>query len=209
MRNEFSYGKIRDLVQAGDVIAFGGRGAFSNIIKAVTLSTVSHVGVVMESKLLVGKKAQPGRIVDVLESTTLNGKNGVQRNRLSERIEGYEGEMWWLPLRKDVRDQLDVPKFYTACLHEVGRPYDFLQAVLSGIHFPQWWSGTSRRFCSEVVVASLRAGGVKELSKVDPANVTPMELCAMNLYGAEYVQLKGKPKDIPRYNSRSPWLTNL
>lgn len=204
-----NYSQVRDLMQPGDIIAFGGRGTFSNIIKAITLSTVSHVGVVMESKLIADGVASDHKIVDVLESTTLNGKNGVQRNRLSERIEGYNGEIWWLPLNTSIRQQLDIPRFYTACLHEVGRPYDWFQAILSGLHFPQWWSGTSRRFCSEVAVSTLAAGGVKVLQKVDPANVTPEELCAMQIYEHKYFQLKGKSKEIPFYNSHNPWTANL
>ena len=208
MRINANYAEMRDKMQPGDVIAFGGRGTFSNIIKTFTFSAVSHVGVVMESKLLVDDQPQPGRIVDVLESTTLNGKNGVQRNRLSERIEGYAGEIWWLPLSSSVRQQLDVAKFYTACLHEVGRPYDMLQAILSGMHLPQW-GGASKRFCSEVAVAALAAGGVKQLKRIVPATVTPMELCTMNIYASAYVQLKGKPNNSRDFNSRSPWTANL
>ena len=43
---QISYKKARKLMQPGDVIAFGGKGHFSEIIKFATFSEVSHVGVI-------------------------------------------------------------------------------------------------------------------------------------------------------------------
>jgi hypothetical protein len=43
-----NYSDARKLMQPGDVIAFGGSSAFSQIIKLVTFSEVSHVGVILK-----------------------------------------------------------------------------------------------------------------------------------------------------------------
>ena len=47
------YADVRSKMKPGDVIAFGGKGNFSELIKWATRSTVSHVGVIMQSKMLL------------------------------------------------------------------------------------------------------------------------------------------------------------
>ncbi len=47
---EANYQDIRAQIKPGDIIAFSGKGNFSEIIKWATKSEVSHVGVVYESK---------------------------------------------------------------------------------------------------------------------------------------------------------------
>lgn len=44
------YDRVRDRMQPGDIIAFSGKGNFSELIKWVTRSEVSHIGIVFESK---------------------------------------------------------------------------------------------------------------------------------------------------------------
>jgi hypothetical protein len=48
---QITYEKARSKMQAGDVIAFGGKGHFSEIIKFATLSDISHVGVILQTKV--------------------------------------------------------------------------------------------------------------------------------------------------------------
>ncbi len=45
------YENVRDRMRPGDVIAFGGKGHFSEIIKFATRSDVSHVGVILQTKI--------------------------------------------------------------------------------------------------------------------------------------------------------------
>ena len=49
---QISYSDARKLMKPGDVIAFGGKGHFSEIIKFATFSDVSHVGVILQTKIL-------------------------------------------------------------------------------------------------------------------------------------------------------------
>lgn len=43
------YNEIREQIQQGDVIAFSGKGHVSELIKLFTLSSVSHVAIVIKS----------------------------------------------------------------------------------------------------------------------------------------------------------------
>lgn len=215
MMNAATYAAVRPALRQGDVIAFGGRGLFSSIIKAVTFSPVSHVGIVMQTKLAIEGSAQPGMIVSVLESTTLYkpkdgpAVRGVSENRLSDRVDEYDGQMWWLPLAERVRAQIDWAKFFDLCWREKGRGYNMPQALLAGLPIPQFFSSDKNRFCSQLVAHALKEAGVADLRKVNPANVNPQELCSMRLYSDDYVQLKGKPREIPLYNRTQPWLANV
>ncbi len=101
------YKEVRNDMQPGDVIAFSGKGNFSEIIKWATQSAVSHVGIILQSKLLINNEPQNGKFNEIVESTTLRGFSGVTISRLSDRIDTYEGEMWWLPLSDKIREKLD------------------------------------------------------------------------------------------------------
>lgn len=75
---------IRDDLKTGDIVLFSGKGLFSTIIKAVTLSKWSHVGMIIREPI--------SDMVLIIESTTLNkGKRGVQISSYSERVKNYKG----------------------------------------------------------------------------------------------------------------------
>ena len=69
------YSKVRNQMRPGDVIAFGGKGHFSEIIKFATRSVVSHVGVVFQVDRSGGKFKNL-----VMESTSLDGKAGDRKS---------------------------------------------------------------------------------------------------------------------------------
>ena len=134
------YPEVRDRLKPGDIVAFSGKGDFSQVIKWATRSQVSHVGVVFESKVLFPEGPQPGRVVDIMESTTLhtNPKTGertagLQRNRKSLRVEYYDELMWWLPLSEERREVLDLKKFTDFLMHSEGKKYDMPQAIKSAL----------------------------------------------------------------------------
>ena len=116
---EITYVEARKLMKPGDVIAFGGKGHFSEIIKFATFSDVSHVGVILQTKI---PEDDTGRFFNqIIESASLNGFNGVNISRFSDRVNTYEGEIWWLPLREKIRaDSFNQKSFF-----------DFLSSFLS------------------------------------------------------------------------------
>jgi len=203
-----TYSDIRGLMQPGDVIAFGGKGRFSEIIKWATRGKVSHVGVILQRQM-VG--VESGRYFnELIESTTMNGLEGVTTSRLSDRIETHSGELWWLPLAGQVREKLDLGKFFDFLFKQKGKKYDMPQAIGSGVDFMDRWhklgwneEDFSKFFCSELVAAGLEAGGA--IPEVNASEVTPIDICRWAIY-RECIQFAGDAKKINRFNTLDPGL---
>lgn len=209
-----SYEEVRKEMQPGDVIAFGGEGPFSETIKWATRSEVSHVGVILQTRV---RDCESGRFFnEIIESTSLHGFNGVATSRFSDRVCGYEGEIWWLPLNKASRDKLDQDAYYDFLFNQAKnrKQYDMPQAIKSaldtldllpfGAHGPGYnREDFSKFFCSELVAAGLEKAGV--VGSVNASEVTPIDLCRWNIYSPTYFQLKGDSrKGISRYNTTDP-----
>src|SRR5688500_18814624 len=103
------YEKLRSSIRTGDCILFSGKGRESNLIKRVTISKFSHVGMAL---WLTPVSTDEPRLF-LIESTTLNTvpdisgsyRRGVQMIPLAQRLEGYEGEAWWLPLKQPLNTE--------------------------------------------------------------------------------------------------------
>jgi len=215
MMKQIEYSRARWLMRPGDVIAFGGKGHFSEIIKFATFSAVSHVGVILQSGIRDDKS---GRFFNqIIESTSLNDFNGVNISRFSDRLDTYEGELWWLPLSETIRnDKFDQTKFFDFLFDTAKRrvAYDTPQAIKSaldaldqlpfGLHGPGYnREDFSKFFCSELVAAGLEVAG--SVGSVNTSEVTPIDLCRWNIYKDDYYQLKGSEgKKISRFNTASP-----
>lgn len=209
---QMSYQDARKKMLPGDVIAFSGKGQFSEIIKWGTRSNVSHVGVILQSKVILEDTPQPGFLNQIIESTTLNGFSGVTVNRLSDRISAYDGEIWWLPISEAVRKRMNAPAFYEYLLQQQGKPYDLPQAVKSALDILDQTpvigrlthndEDFSRFFCSELVAEAFEISGA--LPKLNASEVTPIDLCMFSIYQESYYQLKGADKCIRGYNSLEP-----
>lgn len=212
---QISYSEARELMKPGDVIAFGGKGHFSEIIKFATFSDVSHVGVVLKTK--VQDDTTNRYFNQIIESTSLNGFNGVNISRFSDRLERYKGELWWLPLQKKIwESSFDQKKFYDFLFNQakLRKEYDMPQAIKSsldaldnlpfGKHGPGYnKEDFSKFFCSELVAAGLEIAGA--VGTVNASEVTPIDLCRWKIYEPKYYQLKGdRNKKISRYNTASP-----
>lgn len=121
------YEEIKACMRPGDVIAFSSNRLFSTVIKLVTSSHVSHVGIVVPSECLEG--ADPDDIV-IAEAT----ENGVEFRSLDSRVRDSDVEMlWWLPLSPSVRDKLKVDDFRESVCSHRKRDYDYLQTAMLGL----------------------------------------------------------------------------
>ena len=206
------YQDARPQMKAGDVIAFSGKGNFSEIIKWATRGPVSHVGVILQSKLVIDGDAQSGVFNQVIESTSLNGFSGVSISRLSDRIDTYDGDIWWLPLRQTLWEIMDKPGYYDFLIHQEHKAYDMPQAIRSALDLLDKVSVVgnathnledfSRFFCSELVAAALEAAGV--IATINASEVTPIDLCSFSIYADDYFQLKGPRREIRGFNSVRP-----
>ncbi|BBO70847.1 hypothetical protein DSCA_47770 [Desulfosarcina alkanivorans] len=214
------YSEVRTMMKPGDVIAFGGKGHFSELIKFATRSDVSHVGVILQTRVV---DDTTGRFFNqIIESTSLNDYSGVVISRLSDRLNTYDGEMWWLPLNESLRSKkFDSERFYNFLFNQARerKGYDVPQALQSavdvlddlpfGLHGPGYnREDFSRFFCSELVAAGLEKAGT--VGPVNASEVTPIDLCRWNIYAGTYYQLKGQAeKQISRYNALDPAAWNV
>jgi len=205
-----SYAEARHEMLPGDVIAFGGKGQFSEIIKLATRSTVSHVGTILQTRVV--DDATDRFFNQIIESTS---SEGVAVYRASERIASYDGEVWWLPLRRSLREtRFDRKRFFDFLFNEARekKAYDFPQAIQSAIDVLDRLGdadGPTRNsedlgsyFCSELVAAGLEAASL--VPRINASEVTPIDLCRWAIYEPDYFQLAGEPKEIPRFGTLDP-----
>lgn len=212
------YQQVRDRIRPGDIIAFSGKSEFSRLIKVFTRSAVSHVGIVLQSEL----KDVPGLgyINHIIQSTILghdeNGgvRNGVVISRLSDLVNTYNGEMWWLPLAAQQRAIVDanLQMFYNWCLNQEGKQYDMSQVIGSaltvvdkafgnaGIHANQ--EDFSKFFCSELAAAALEKAGA--IPEINCSEVTPIDLCNFSIFEKDYAQIRGDAREIRGFNTVDP-----
>lgn len=190
---QISYADARAFMQPGDVIAFGGLEGLSYLIKMVTVSKVSHVGIILQAQM----PSVNGQIINqIIESTTLGDCAGVTINRMSTHIESYPGDIWWLPLTDFYREHLDQGAMFSFLLDQVGKPYDAPQAILSALDgfIPDNRKDLDRLFCSELVIAGLEAGGVME-EDINCSEHTPADVCRLPIFQDAF-QLKGVAKEL-------------
>jgi len=193
------YHEIREQIQDGDIIAFGGKGLISNLIKAFTFSVVSHIGIIWKGKDV----AFGGKIFirnDLIESTSLEGFSGVVVNRLSKRLKDYDGDVWWLPLSNEIRNKINFTIFYDWLKKQRKKEYDSWQAINSALDLlPDSKENFDKIYCAELDAGALEiSGGIPD---INCSEILPIELCRWNIYKDDHYQLSGEPKEITRYNS--------
>jgi hypothetical protein len=211
------YDDVCQLMQPGDVIAFGGVGLLSDLVKRTTSSTVSHVGVIQ-------KAAAAGNDVMVIEATVREDLAGGGKTPPTWRvgpascravISHYERDVWWLPLDPQKRaqsfDQNAFDKFLTSM---AGRPFDvlggggvILKAPIRKLLNSNILDGGDDQkllFCSELVAAALQASKIVDDAAINPSDIAPGDLCGWTIYDRTAFRLKGTAADIPNWNSRSP-----
>lgn len=170
-------------MKTGDAIAFSGKAGFSNLIKWVTKSLYSHVGLVLTARLGGGF----GPSVLIVESTTETDLTdvynrqvikGVQLHWLSKRIQMYDGEVFWVPLKEPLptegKTQMEA---WLRETHNQRVPYDSVQVMGAGLDLfdrlglhnqPDF----SKLFCSELVTRALQIASAIDFS-INPSEQTP------------------------------------
>ena len=186
------YEDIRPEIKTGDVIAFSGNGLTSSVIKLVTRSDISHVGIVLS-------KAEDGRIY-IIESTSLlttpdavTGElhKGVQIQYLSDRIRDYDGEVYHVPLIKNLKNPNDMIAWLIQ-KHEEQIPYDTMQAIGSALdifirlHNEEDFSSL---FCSELITKALQLGGVVPKS-INASEMHPEDVMQFKCLGPRSEELQ-------------------
>jgi hypothetical protein len=173
------YNQIRDTVRTGDVFAFSGKGNTSNLIKNFTHSKYSHVGMAL---WITPLHSLVNRLF-IIESTTLNTlpdidgsyRRGVQIIPMAQRLEGYVGQCWWLPIKQPLLDDDEKTKLTSWLFQREAShvDYDTTQAIKAAIDPEKWprpfrwlhgllsrWTDNKedlkKMFCSELVTKALQ-----------------------------------------------------
>ena len=219
-----AWGSIEDLLAgrcgrapaAGDVLAFSGTSPVDRFIQKATLSSISHVAIVIGS---------PDGGLSVLEATGA----GVTATPLERSLDAYRRDQtcFFLPLSETARHSV-VPALLAAYFTEnAGQHYNYAGVAAAGLyeienplfhllmeqagqrfHVPrvaQWWSGLGaklwdaifnidpdyrRLFCSQLVTAALLATRILIPGPPVARLVVPVEVCRFGIYGGAY-QLNG------------------
>jgi len=204
MNDLTEYKKERGKIETGDLLFFSGKGHSSSIIKMMSCSPWSHVGMAL--------RIEEWDMLMLWESTTLSNvpdfeagveMRGVQVVPLSERLKSYDGEVGVRPLAGVKRD-----KEFQETIKQVrrgfkGRPYErsrleLLRAAFGGFFGSNKEEDLSSIFCSELVVEAYQRLGL--LSEEKPSNTwTPGELASPMvslLNGAYFAQFRPLIKEV-------------
>lgn len=182
-----SFDEVKDQIRPGDLFAFGGYETESRLIQLVGRAPISHTA-------LAWQTGPDGPIL--MEAVG----SGVRREPVGRRVEEYNGDVWWIPMSEEARMYLDVPALQQFLSEQEGKEFDAAQMLPAAIDVLEEGATKAREdltrlFCSELVTAGLRAGGVLDLN---PSETTPRDLVRQGIWGPFYVQLKGRaPKRIP------------
>lgn len=199
-----NYQYVRESLQPGDIIAFSGRGLISRGIAFFTGNAVSHVGIVFKT----GSAGLMQRVMLMESTTMINGKSGAQSTYMSERVEDYDGVVWWLPLSKEARARLDLDAYWQVMEETKGVDYDYRSIFHFLIDRLRLWSNSEdprKLFCSEWATLGLKAGRVLPIW-INSSDVRPCDLCAFQIYSDYYYQLNEHttPTYIKGFNSLHP-----
>ena len=177
------YNYAKSFMKPGDVIAFSGDGFISSLIKWKAKSDISHIGCLVEHN----------NNLKLIESTTLKKKHGVSYNSLLERYNNYKGSLYWFPLKCKSYNSLDIDTYTDFLNDQNGKGYDTLGAVLSAIII-YGKEDFSKMFCSELVCASYKVGGILS-PDINCSEMTPIDVLKLPVFG-KYYQFKGEKKTL-------------
>ena len=187
------YADLRDDLKMGDLILYSGKETISNVIKLVTSSRWSHIGMVFD--------LPEYDFVTVWEATTLSnardltsGKfgKGVQLIPLSERVRIYDGEIAMRRLQPPVTAE-QVIALVQLRRQLRGKPYEednmgLIRSAYDGTFGTNQEDLTSV-FCSELVAEAYQSMGL--LSESLPSNeYTPADFSSetgLQLEGDAYL----------------------
>lgn len=160
-----SYSTVRGSFVEGDLLCFRGRGLVSGLIRLLTASRYSHVGLV---HLFEGR-------VYCLEAVGI----GVRLCLMSELLKRYAGGIDYFEVQGAVEAQRRGAVGFG--FQQLGRPFDyrgiarFLALVLFGAR--ERTRPDQRWFCSELVAEAYRRQGIR-LVEASAAYVSPSALAA-------------------------------
>jgi len=154
---EKRYQDNREKLKTGDIVLFGGKGKISSIIKYLTRSKWSHVGIVYRPSsdlVLLWESTNTDSIEDIESG---KARKGVQLIPLSTRIKEYDGIVSVRFLSTTITGEM-LHKLQTFRNEVRGRLYESsLLELIKSVYDGIWGANEedlSSLFCSELVAES-------------------------------------------------------
>lgn len=159
-----NYGERRAAFRDGDVLLFRGRGMSSLVIRALTASVYTHVGMVVRYR---------GRVL----CAHATGQ-GVHLMIMSELARSYAGDIEYYEVLQGGEAARDLALGFV--FEQMGKPYDYFSglrfawALLLGrmgrqVHNDKW-------FCSELVAEAYRRAGAPLIRQRPADYIAPAHL---------------------------------
>lgn len=182
-----------------DVIVFDGRAGFSALIKLLTHSQYSHVGMVLkEQSALFGETLLLIELTTEVKLMDADGRQaikGVHLHFLSQRLLTFEGSASWIPLKSPIPQQpFEKMLNWLRNVYSEKVPYSFARAcgvALAKIEDAcgkEMKPNYSTLFCSELVTRALQVAGVVD-SQVAPTSQTSTDVIGFSCF-EKPVQIK-------------------
>ena len=170
-------------LKTGDIILFSGRCKVARLIQLLTWCKWSHVGMIIVDDKYDTPLVYESTHNDRVPGLDLGRKTqGVQLVKLSDRLEGYKGDMALMRIQdcivtKDNLDRLDLfRKESVGVLFENNIKEAFLSMF-------KWWPNTgdfTTRFCTEHFGGCFAALGLlddnHDVHKITPADIAKQKL---------------------------------
>jgi hypothetical protein len=116
MQNDLSkYLAVRDLMKTGDLLQWRSNSLIGALIRWRTGAEVNHSSLVLRLREYEGQ--------DHRRFTTEALENGTVLHLLSRRLEDFDGECWWYPLKDNWNDKRQA--IGEKALALIGIPYDY------------------------------------------------------------------------------------
>lgn len=188
--NTVTYASIRKHLRTGDLICFWGKGLISNGIRLRTMFSwppwgpnPSHIAVVLNttddhaiSVYDIGQDIfGPSKRVNLIESTSLDGKSGVVLTRLSQRLATYQGTLAVARVRESLQRGGYAERAQAEGMKHLTKGYDLKGALGAGLRLIRSPDSADKLFCSELAARMHKAAGWLPVG-LNPDEVTPKDM---------------------------------
>jgi hypothetical protein len=142
------YNEVKGEMKTGDLLQWKSNSIIGAAIRWKTNSFVNHSSLVLKLEDYEG--------IEKRRFTTEALEHGIILNYLSRRLEQFDGEVWWYPLKEDDHKYRD--RIGEIALSLIGVPYDY-KSIFRQV-FGAVSTDARRLFCSEYCYLAYGFSGV-------------------------------------------------
>lgn len=145
----------RPLMRTGDILQWRSASVLGWLIRKFSKAAVNHTSLIITLDVYDA---------DRLFTTEALG-DGIELNIVSTRLEKYQGEVWWMPLKSEY--QMHRHLIGQEALRTLGTPYDYGALISQAVTRVK--ANPKKQFCSEHAFIMSKLAGIPKLQKIDIA----------------------------------------